>query len=424
MTEDHPDAQLLERFMRNETEGGERRLVVRHLLTGCARCVAVTRRFWSLSETAAPEGVQENPPQREAPLRLSELLDLSRTQGLARIEADRRFQNPAVCELLIGESQRAGEPALAVVRAEWAVAVAERLDVRRYGATLTRNLRGRAWAWLGNARRLAGDRRGAEAALSQAEEPLQEGIDPLDGAELAELRARLLADQGKLEEAELLLDRTLALYRTLRERHLEARVLIQKGTVRGWAPGREAMLQGIRILEEGLALLGGDREAPLVAFGLHRLALLFADVGRTEEAVRTLRRARVLYERQGDGPNLVRLRHLEGKIAEARGDSAAAEAAFHEARQGFVAEGLGVEAAGVLFDLAILYTRTGRSPEIRPLAEDLLPILCTRDIRQGVAAALLFFRRLVETEHATLEALSAVAHYVTGPPRERRPALR
>ena len=62
-----------------------------------------------------------------------------------------------------------------------------------------------------------------------------------------------------------------------------------------------------------------------------------------------------------------------------------------------MAEGLGGEAAEVLFDLAIFYTRRGRSPEIRRLAENLLPILQTRDIRQGVAAALLYFRRLVET---------------------------
>ena len=38
--------------MRNETEGEERRRVVRHLLAGCARCVVVTRRFWSLAEGA------------------------------------------------------------------------------------------------------------------------------------------------------------------------------------------------------------------------------------------------------------------------------------------------------------------------------------------------------------------------------------
>ena len=453
MTGDHPEQGLLERFMRNETEGEERRRVVRHLLTGCARCVAVTRRFWSLAE-GGQEGGQLALPgdpfpasygevferlvaggfqreqrerevradHKEALARLAELLGLPRLAGLARIETDRRFQTPAVCELLIGESRRAGDPVLAALRAEWAVAAAERLDVGRYGATLGRSLRGRAWAWLGNARRLAGDLPRAEEALSRAEEPLLEGADPLEGAELEELKARLLAAQGKSEEAGRRLDRTLGLYRTLGEKRLEARVLIQKGTILGWSQTPEAMAQAVRFLEEGIALLE-EEEPALAAFGLHRLALLLADAGNAE-ALGVIRRARALYEAQGDGPNLLRLRHLEGKIADARGDAEAAEAAFLEARQGYVMEGLGGEAAEVLFDLAILYTRQGRSPEIRPLTENLLPILQTRDIRQGVAAALLYFRRLVETEHATLDVLSEVARYVASLPRDKRPALR
>ncbi|MFY9824023.1 MAG: hypothetical protein WAM82_21775 [Thermoanaerobaculia bacterium] len=46
----HPDSQMLERFMRNEAGAQERRAVVLHLLTGCAQCVAVTRRLWRLGE--------------------------------------------------------------------------------------------------------------------------------------------------------------------------------------------------------------------------------------------------------------------------------------------------------------------------------------------------------------------------------------
>jgi tetratricopeptide (TPR) repeat protein len=444
----HPENGLLERFMRNEVDGQERLRIVRHLLAGCSRCVAVTRHLWNLGEAATKSGAgyagvfalvadrgsrgerQARADLRAAPLRFSELLALMPAEGRARIESEPRLQTPAICEILIRESRAAGAPALAVVRAEWAVAAAGRVDARRYGVTLTRSLLGRSWASLGNARRLAGDLPGAETALTQAAAPLEEGSDPLESAELQELRARLLADQGKLEEAEHLLDRALILYRTLGEPHLQGRLLIQKGTIRGWAPGAEAALEAIGCLEEGLALLDQDQdqnekqELPLVAFGLHRLALLLADAGRAEEAARALRRARPLYEQQGDGPNLVRLRHLEGKIAEALDASDAAEAAFLEARQGFLAEGLGMEAAGVLFDLAIFYTRRGRSPELRPLAQDLMPILQTRDIRQGVAAALLFFRRLVETGHATLEVLSEVSRYVSGPPRARWPALR
>jgi tetratricopeptide (TPR) repeat protein len=49
----HPDPILLERFMRNEVEPAERRWIVRHLIAGCSRCVAVTSRLWSLGDPPA-----------------------------------------------------------------------------------------------------------------------------------------------------------------------------------------------------------------------------------------------------------------------------------------------------------------------------------------------------------------------------------
>jgi hypothetical protein len=168
----------------------------------------------------------------------------------------------------------------------------------------------------------------------------------------------------------------------------------------------------------------GERQPALVAAALHRHASLLFEDGEGEEALPALRQARRLYDLLGDLPNLLRLRHLEGKIDQALGASRKAETAFLDARRGYIAEGMGGEAAAVLLDLAILYTREGRGAEIRPFAEDLLPILRTRDLRQGVAAALLFFRRLVETGHADLPVLTEVARYVNDPPRERRePAL-
>jgi tetratricopeptide (TPR) repeat protein len=442
MPENHPDPYLLERFMRNEVDGEERRRIVRHLLGGCARCVGVTRPIWELgdgrpddplddrqdtpkdtpipSRPSRPDGGDEGRVSR----RLSEVLEFPSAERRERIGADERFQSPALCELLMASSRQAGPSVLAVERAEAAVDVAERLDVGRYGAPLARASRIRAWICLGSARRLAGDPRGAEEALKQAEPMLAAGEDLLEEAELHELAACLAADQGRLEEAERRLDRALALARGLGERHLEGRILAQKGTVRGWLQGEGPAWQGIEWLEEGLDRLDGEREPAFMAFALHRLALLLAEGERRELAILALQRARLLYRRLGDEPNLVRLRHLEGKIGEAAGAPREAEAAFLDARKGFVGAGLGVEAAGALLDLAMLYTREGRAPEIRPYAEDLLPIFRTPDLRQGVAAALLFFRQLVETEHADLEALSAVAHYVNGPPRESRPGLR
>lgn len=41
----HPDPDELERFICEELERLEVRVVVRHLLTGCPQCVAVTSQF-------------------------------------------------------------------------------------------------------------------------------------------------------------------------------------------------------------------------------------------------------------------------------------------------------------------------------------------------------------------------------------------
>jgi tetratricopeptide (TPR) repeat protein len=49
----HPDSDLLERFMRNDTAPEERRWVVRHLIAGCAECVAITGKLWKLGESPA-----------------------------------------------------------------------------------------------------------------------------------------------------------------------------------------------------------------------------------------------------------------------------------------------------------------------------------------------------------------------------------
>jgi hypothetical protein len=167
-----------------------------------------------------------------------------------------------------------------------------------------------------------------------------------------------------------------------------------------------------------------ERQRELLAAAHHRHARVLFEDGSWNEALPPLRQARRLYDLLGDTPNLVRLRHLEGKIDEALGEAGKAELAFLDARRGYLVEGMGGEAAALLLDLAMLYTREGRAAEIRPFAEDLLPILRTPDLRQGVAAALLFFRRLVETGHADLAVLTEVARYVNDPPLERSaPAL-
>jgi len=114
----------------------------------------------------------------------------------------------------------------------------------------------------------------------------------------------------------------------------------------------------------------------------------------------------------GDRTGLLRLGWLRGKIEE---DGAA----LLEVREGLLAAGLGLAAAQVSLDLAVVYARKGRWGEIRHLAEEMLPIFRTRDLRRESMAGLLVFRRAVETESASVEFLVEVARYLLGSRRTR-----
>ena len=61
---EHPDPDLLERFMRGEMAGSEipeGRKIVRHLLSGCPQCLEVTRRYWALGDMpSGGEGADED----------------------------------------------------------------------------------------------------------------------------------------------------------------------------------------------------------------------------------------------------------------------------------------------------------------------------------------------------------------------------
>jgi len=47
---EHPEPDLLLRFLRGETSRSERRAIVRHLLAGCRQCAAVTRPVFQLGD--------------------------------------------------------------------------------------------------------------------------------------------------------------------------------------------------------------------------------------------------------------------------------------------------------------------------------------------------------------------------------------
>jgi tetratricopeptide (TPR) repeat protein len=147
--------------------------------------------------------------------RLWEILE-SHPPARRRILArnDRRFQNRGFYDCLIERVHAflEREPAVAVEAAELALAVSQGLSPATYGEERVYDFQTEALVALGQARRVAGDLEGAEAALDQAAAMLGLGSgDPLEKAELESARAALLRDQGRIEEAEAAGRRALVL---------------------------------------------------------------------------------------------------------------------------------------------------------------------------------------------------------------------
>jgi hypothetical protein len=63
---EHPEPGLLVRFLRGDLPGPECRRVVRHLLTGCAKCLEVTDPVWAFADRPCntqldPEDAKDSP---------------------------------------------------------------------------------------------------------------------------------------------------------------------------------------------------------------------------------------------------------------------------------------------------------------------------------------------------------------------------
>lgn len=71
---EHPKPDLLLRFLRDEVSAPERRAIVRHLLTGCPECVAITRPAWGLPDCLRRTKRMRSEPESEAKDQLREIV--------------------------------------------------------------------------------------------------------------------------------------------------------------------------------------------------------------------------------------------------------------------------------------------------------------------------------------------------------------
>ena len=314
----------------------ERRRVVRHLLSACPSCLALARQVLApeLASVADYDGVLRR-------LGLAWVLarnDVQVEKGIARalwegylavLEPGRRLMairhNPdlqtwGTFDLLVGEAKRIAleRPVEAVDLAYATLAVTDLLDPRSYGEARIEDYRASAWAALANAKRLAGDFPGAREALRTAAAMLEKGTgDPYEEANVLSMTASLLTDLGEFERAVDILDRAVALVRTVRDRPLEGRFRIQQSGLIGWLdPAR-----GLKLAKRGLRLLiraqSGDKHTELG--GRHLTALWSNELGDHEEARAILETYRPLYASYPDATTQGRLLLLDALICRSEG---------------------------------------------------------------------------------------------------------
>lgn len=229
----HPTEPRLEGFYLSQSE--EDREILTHLML-CPRCRARLGEIAERHDTSArpePEGAARRPAFGSAPSGFAFALTAERLEAPelfvdltgqpperwgALIAAEKRFLTWGFLELVIERSLEVAtrNPELAEHLGRLALQVAERLDLRLYGAGPIEDLRARAWAHIGNARRVRSDLAGAEEAFTAAFLQLGRGTaDPLEKAVLFDLKASLRRDQRRFDEAASLLRKAIRIFQEM-----------------------------------------------------------------------------------------------------------------------------------------------------------------------------------------------------------------
>jgi tetratricopeptide (TPR) repeat protein len=430
---EHPHRETLEGFLLNSLPKREAKAMVAHLLVGCDRCRQEMSPLATAMFTpgAVPElqlSVEEDAAyERSISAAFAKALELEKSLGAERETAERPSEDLVhaleradetslpegpvtwgLCESLLEKTLalRHSDPLGMLRMADLSRMAAERLDPAVYGAERRTDMQARAWAELANAYRITDDFPQAEAAMACALELRGQGTgDPLLYARIADLDASLLCDQRRFKEAFRMLDLAYAIHRRYSDSHEVGRVIIIKGLYTGYAGRAE---EGLQLLVRGLSMIDRARDAKLVFHTLHNILLFRVELGEFEQAQRQLQRMRTLYAAHAGWLDLVKLHRLEGEIAAGLGDLVTAEATFQQIRQDLDEAGLGYQAALVSLDLAGVWLRQSRTPEVRGLVAEITSSFRVLGVEREALSALHLLQDALERDQATLDVLRLV----------------
>lgn len=407
MADGHVESELMIRFLRAEATREEARRLVRHLLSGCPRCLE-TAHDASLDGRAVEPGAYDQVFERAVAFATSQeqrlaveklrgwgqwaaLAPLQPQVRFAVVESDARYQNWGLYVRLLEASRlyMRSEPAEAVDIVRLAIVVAEKLDPEIVGEKRVADLRAAGWASLGNVKRLASDFEGSRRAFNEAWRISEEGTgEPVEAAHILSLESAYMRDMGEFETAEAALEEALELYERMGDRHQQGRTLLKMGDAIGDVNPERALSHILR----GLALLDLGKEPRLDLCAQHDLAWFLNDSGRPEDALGVLERARPLYQQFPDGWTQLRLHWLEGRIARNLGELEEAEDIYKQLWEEFQARNLHHELVLLSIDLAELLVFKGEPKRAADLVEQCYPVMKSWGLHSYALAAWLVFR--------------------------------
>lgn len=343
--------------------------------------------------------------------RLDGLRGQDRLDAVSR--SQRRMRSPLLVERLIDEARAIlpHAPNEALDLQEAAALVAARVSLLAHGIERRQHLLNRVDAHRANTLRVLGELVAAES-IWRSIHPRMKAYPgtPLDEqAELLLLESLLRTDRREFAEAERLLARAGRLYRQVGDSVGQAKALVQRGNVADYGGDSAA---AIAIYHQAARLLDPAAHGKLYLMTQHNLANNLVELGRAVEGAEVMMTNRALYEAHDDPANRLRQSWLEGRLARAEERWNDAEQLLGQVRNGWLAQGMGYDAALVSLDLAELYLASGRTAKVKALARQLAPIFESRGVHREALAALVLFEKAARTERLTAELVARLRRYL------------
>jgi tetratricopeptide (TPR) repeat protein len=267
--------------------------------------------------------------------RRAELTRLPFHEQRDRIEVDPELRTLEMFSSLAEEAASVSreDPHLGEEAAFVAHALASALSGDLCSEPLRNDLQAEALMVVANCRRMAGDWRGATAALASARGHLLRGTGkPAREARLVSIQASLATDTGHLEQALELLGRSATLYGRAQSTELALSITVQEASTLLAACRHE---EAVARAEEALSgLASEDTRLEMLARNIVTASLVF--LGRPDGALQSFRATQPLHRQlRGQIPDL-QAGYLEALLLDAQGHFREAEKAFRNNIAGFM----------------------------------------------------------------------------------------